>query len=46
MLHRSESFSLGKLFKILGHRLSLTEAVIEMLHENSCTFYDTQIILA
>ena len=37
--------SLGELSKILVHKLSLTEAVTEMFLENSCTFYDREIIL-
>ena len=38
MLHR------GKNFRELHHRLSLTEAAIEIFFENSCMLYDTQII--
>ena len=37
--------SLGELYEILDHRLLLTEAIIEIFLENSCTFYDRQIIL-
>ena len=37
--------SLGELSKILDHRLTLTEAAIEIFLENSYTFYDRQIIL-
>ena len=36
---------LGELSKPLHHRLSPTEAAIEVFLENSCTFYDKQIIL-
>ena len=39
------SESLGELYKILYHRLLLTEAFIEMFRKNSCTFYGRQIVL-
>ena len=37
-------FHRGKNFRELDHRLSLTEAAIEMFLENSCMLYDTQIV--
>ena len=37
--------SLGEFSKILGHRHSFTEAVIEMLLKNSYKFYNSEIIL-
>ena len=37
-------FNAGKNFRELDHRLSFTEATIDMFLENSCTLYDTQII--
>ena len=37
-------FNGGKNFRELDHRLSFTEATIDMFLENSCTLYDTQII--
>ena len=39
------SFSLDELSKIFDHKLLLTEAETEMFLENSCTFYEGQIIL-
>ena len=37
-------FHSGKNFRELDHKLSLTESVIEMLPENSCTLYVTRLI--
>ena len=37
--------SLSELSKILDHRRLLTEAAMEMFLENSCMFYERQIIL-
>ena len=37
--------SLGELYKTFDHRILLAEAAIETLLENSCAFYDRQIIL-
>ena len=48
LFHRKSFFALlhgGKNFRVLDHRLSITEAAIEMLPENSCTFYDRRTIL-
>ena len=39
------SCSLDELAKILDRKLLLTETEIEMFLENSCTFYEGQIIL-
>ena len=36
--------SVGDISKILDHKLLLTETDTKMLLENSCTFYDRQII--
>ena len=54
MLHPIKNFrelrwvlqnSYEELSKILDHRLLLTEAAIEIILENICTFYDRQILL-
>ena len=37
--------SLGELSQILDLRLTIAEVAIEIFLENSCTFYDRQIIL-
>ena len=36
----------GKNFRELDHRLSFTEATIDMFLENGCMLYDTQITLS
>ena len=47
-LHYQESFFImlhgGKNFREFNFTLSQAEAAIEMLHENGCMLYDTQII--